>query len=87
METRKVVFDSGTALELKAIAVLIQKASAYRSSIWVNCGDRRANAKSLLGVMSLRVERGQELEITTEGPDAKEALEAVAGYLEHPDED
>ncbi len=72
--------------QMKAVAVLIQKASAFRSNIWIQSGDRRANAKSLLGVMSLGIEDGAELEVTAEGPDEDEALKNVATYLENPSE-
>jgi phosphocarrier protein len=68
----------------KAVAMLIQIASAYRSSIWIFRGDRRANAKSLLGVMSLGIESGADLTVTTEGSDEEEALKAVTEYLFHP---
>ncbi len=84
MEVRKVVFDCEDSFELKAIAVLIQKASSFRSSIWLNCDSRRANAKSLLGVMSLRIENGMEIEVTAEGADAEQAIETVVGYLSNP---
>lgn len=84
MEVKKVVFDCNDSFELKAIAVLIQKASSFRSSIWLNCDSRRANAKSLLGVMSLRIENGMEIEVTTEGADAEDALNTVVNYLSNP---
>lgn len=81
MEVRKVKFECEDSLELKAIAVLIQKSSAFRSSIWLSSENRRANAKSLLGVMSLRIENGMEIEVMAEGPDEKEAMETIADYL------
>lgn len=84
METKKVVFACEDSFELKAIAVLIQKASSFRSSIWLNCDGRRANAKSLLGVMSLRVENGMEIEVSAEGADEEKALETVVSYLSKP---
>jgi phosphotransferase system HPr (HPr) family protein len=70
---------------MKVVAVLIQKASVFRSSIWLSRGDRRANAKSLLGVMSLGIENLAEIQIATEGDDESEAAEAVAAYLSHPE--
>lgn len=85
MVTKSVYFNCEEALHMKAVAVLIQKASTFRSSIWLSRGERRANAKSLLGVMSLGIENAMELVVTTDGHDELEALEAVAGYLEHPE--
>ncbi len=85
MVTRTVLFNCEEALQMKAVAVLIQKASAFRSTIWLSRGNRRANAKSLLGVMSLGIEDAAELEITADGEDEEEALEAIAHYLQQPD--
>jgi phosphotransferase system HPr (HPr) family protein len=69
---------------MKAVAVLIQKASSYRSSIWISRGERRANAKSLLGVMSLGIENNIELLVSAEGSDEAQALEEVCAYLQNP---
>lgn len=84
MVTKTVIFNCDEALHMKAVAVLIQKASTFRSSVWLSKGERRANAKSLLGVMSLGIENDMELTITAEGNDETDALEAIAGYLAHP---
>lgn len=85
MINETVIFNCEDELQMKAIAVLIQKASAFRSSIWLHSGDRKANAKSLLGVMSLGIESNSELTITCEGPDEREALESMTAYLRNPD--
>ncbi len=85
MVTKTVQFKCDEALHMKAVAVLIQKASTFRSSIWLSKGERRANAKSLLGVMSLGIENEMELQISAEGNDEAEALETIAGYLSHPE--
>ena len=85
MVTKTVLFNCDEAMQMKAVAVLIQKASTFRSSIWLSRGDRRANAKSLLGVMSLGIENSAELQISADGSDEAEALETIAGYLEKPD--
>ncbi len=84
MKTSTVTFHCEEALHMKAIAVLIQRASVYKSSIWLIRGDRRANAKSLLGVMSLGIENGTVVEIVAEGPDEEAALEDICSYLRQP---
>ncbi|MDD2393324.1 MAG: HPr family phosphocarrier protein [Eubacteriales bacterium] len=84
MVSRKLIFNCDNVLPTKAVAMLIQKASEYRSSIWIARGERRANAKSLLGVMSLGIENNMELVITAEGSDENEALEAVGDFLSNP---
>ena len=85
MVTKTVQFNCDETLQMKAVAVLIQKASTFRSNIWLSSGERRANAKSLLGVMSLGIENAADLKVTAEGSDEQEALNAITEYLEKPD--
>jgi phosphotransferase system HPr (HPr) family protein len=85
MLTKTVVFRCDESLQMKVVAVLIQKASVFRSSVWLSRGDRRANAKSLLGVMSLGIENQAELQVTADGEDEAEAIEAVTSYLARPE--
>ncbi|MGI6334347.1 MAG: HPr family phosphocarrier protein [Saccharofermentanales bacterium] len=85
MVSKTVRFNCDEALHMKAVAVLIQKASTFRSDLWLSSGDRRANAKSLLGVMSLGIENDIELLVSADGVDEDEALDAIVGYLMHPE--
>ncbi|NCA98943.1 MAG: HPr family phosphocarrier protein [Clostridia bacterium] len=85
MVSKTVQFNCDDALQMKAVAVLIQKASTFRSSVYLAKGERRANAKSLLGVMSLGVENAMEIRVTAEGSDEVEALETISSYLSHPE--
>ena len=84
MVKEKIVFDCEDSLQMKTVAVLIQKASQYRSTIYLIRSGRRANAKSLLGVMSLGIENGAEIEIEAEGDDAQEAVNALMAHLKNP---
>ena len=84
MISKTVVFQCDEALQMKAVAILIQKAPTFRSSINLMRSGRRANAKSLLGVMSLGIENGAEIEVTAEGEDQTEALDTLIQYLENP---
>lgn len=84
MVSRSVQFNCDEALHMKAVAILIQKASTFRSSLYLSKGERRANAKSLLGVMSLGIENNTELLVTADGTDEADALEAIASYLANP---
>lgn len=84
MVEEKVIFTCEEALQMKAVAVLIQKASAFRSTIYLVRNGRRANAKSLLGVMSLGIENGTEIEISAEGDDARDAVNTLVEYLKNP---
>ena len=84
MVSRTVVFSCDEALKMKAVAVLIQKASSFRSSIYLSRSGRRANAKSLLGVMSLGIENMAEIEVSADGEDQQAALDSLIEYLENP---
>jgi len=84
MVSQTVVFQCDEALQMKAVAVLIQKASSFRSSIYLSRSGRRANAKSLLGVMSLGIENAAEIEISADGEDQQDALKTLVSYLENP---
>ena len=90
MISKEVVFLAENSEQLdpgRVSAVLIQKASAYIADIRLEVAGRRANAKSLLGVMSLALDRGTEVNVTCEGPDEDEALETIVSYLEEPEID
>lgn len=84
MVKEKIVFDCEDSLQMKTVAVLIQKASQFRSLIYLVRSGRRANAKSLLGVMSLGIENGAEIEIEAEGDDAQEAVSVLVSHLKNP---
>jgi len=84
MVSKTVTFQCDEALQMKAVAVLIQKASSFRSSIYLSREGRRANAKSLLGVMSLGIENYSDVEITAEGEDENDAIDVLVAYLENP---
>ena len=61
----------------------IQKANEFKSGIWVEKDERRVNAKSLLGVLSLGIVKGTTITLIADGPDAKEAVEALAQLVDN----
>lgn len=67
--------------EMMPVALFIQTAGRYDSSIYVDCGDRRVNAKSIMGMMTLGLFEGQELVVTADGPDEAEAIRGLEEYL------
>lgn len=64
------------------IALLVQKASKYESAIYIQSGDRKVNAKSIMGMMTLGMDISENLEISAEGSDEDEAIEGIADFLE-----
>ena len=75
----KVQIPEGT--DARPIAVLVQVASQYESQIYVECGEKKVNAKSIMGMMSLSVCAGDEVVIVTEGVDEAEAANEIEAYL------
>ena len=63
------------------IAMLVQIASRYESRIYMADGPRKVNAKSIMGMMALGLNNGQELVITADGTDEDAALNCIAEYL------
>lgn len=81
MISKNVTINIPTGLEARPIALLVQVASKYESSVYVACGDKRVNAKSIMGMMSLALPTGTELTVTTDGADEAAAMENVVEYL------
>ena len=77
MQSAKVVVENEIGLHARPATFFIQKANEYKSSIWVESGDRRVNAKSLLGVLSLGINKGTQIDIIAEGPDEDLAVRSL----------
>ena len=82
MYSVKTVVQCASGLHNKQATYFIQKANDYRSSIWIEADDRRINAKSLLGVLSMAIITGTEVCLSAEGPDEEEAVNALADMLQ-----
>lgn len=78
-KTVKVGFEEG--LETRNMALLVQTAGKYRSNIRVRADEYTVNAKSIMGVMTLGLDYGSEIELLIDGPDEEEAMAGVSGFL------
>ena len=78
MYSKEVTITNDVGLHARPATFFIQKANSYRSSIWVEKDDRRVNAKSLLGVLSLGIVKGMSITLIADGPDEADALEGLA---------
>lgn len=76
------VVKCASGLHNKQATYFIQKANDFRSSIWIEAEDRKINAKSLLGVLSMAIVTGTEVTISAEGSDEEEAVNTLAKMLE-----
>ena len=70
-----------TGLEARPVAMLVQVASQFDSKVYINSGDKKVNAKSIMGMMSLGLDNGEELEIMADGKDEKAAADALEQFL------
>ena len=68
-------------LHARPATFLIQKANEFKSSLWIEKDERRVNAKSLLGVLSLGVEKGATISIIGDGPDETEAVDTLCQLI------
>ena len=82
MVSCNVTIKNSVGLHARPATFFIQKANSYKSSIWVEKGDRRVNAKSLLGVLSLAVTQGMEITLLADGADEKTAIASLKELLE-----
>ena len=78
---KKAVTINCEGLEARPIAMLVQKASQFSSKVHIEIGNKKVNAKSIMGMMSLSVCAGDEVVIVTEGVDEVEAANEIEAYL------
>ena len=77
MFMKETTVNNQVGLHARPATFFIQKANEFKSSIWVEKEDRRVNAKSLLGVLSLGVVKGTAINLIADGADEKEAVDAL----------
>ena len=81
MTTKSVQIRLENGLEARPVALLVQEASKYESTIYITSGEKRVNAKSIMGMMSLGLDNGEELEVSAEGDDEKTAVFNIEKFL------
>lgn len=81
MIKESVTIQISSGLETRPIAMLVQVASQYSSSVHLESGSRRVNAKSIMGMMTLGLDNGESVVVVTEGADEEEAMKGVREYL------
>ncbi|MHB1151552.1 MAG: HPr family phosphocarrier protein [Eubacteriales bacterium] len=82
MISKNVTIQNNVGLHARPATFFIQKANSYKSSIWVEKEDRRVNAKSLLGVLSLGIIKGMTITLIADGPDETDALEGLVTLID-----
>lgn len=82
MYNKEVVVRCESGLHNRQATYFVQKANEFESSIWLESGDRKMNAKSLLGIMSLAIGTGATVTISAVGSDAEAAVNALEALLQ-----
>lgn len=82
MITREVTINNPVGLHARPATFFIQKANEFKSVIWVEKDDRRVNAKSLLGVLSLGIVKGTTISIIADGSDESLAVDTLADLID-----
>jgi phosphocarrier protein len=77
MISRNITIKNSVGLYARPATFFIQKANTFKSSIWIQKDDRRVNAKSLLGVLSLAISGGSTVTLIADGPDEIDAISGL----------
>ncbi len=81
MIRKPVTIRISNGLEVRPIAMLVQVASQFDSEIYIESGSKRVNAKSIMGMMTLGLDTGEEVIVCTNGIDEELAMQKVEDYL------
>ena len=81
MINKEITIKLENGLEARPVAMLVQIASQYDSSIYLETNGKKVNAKSIMGMMSLGLDAGEKLTAIVDGPDEKAAIEGIDNYL------
>ena len=82
MYSKEVVVHCESGLHNKQATYFVQKANEFESSIWIESENRKMNAKSLLGIMSLGIVTGAVVTLSASGPDAEAAVNSLESLLQ-----
>jgi phosphocarrier protein len=77
LQSKEAVIRNEFGLFARPATFFIQKANEFRSTVWIEFDDKRVNAKSLLGVLSLGVVQGSKIKIIAEGSDEEDAVNSM----------
>lgn len=81
MIAKEMTIKIPTGLEARPVALLVQVASQYESSIYIECEEKKVNAKSIMGMMSLGLAAGEAVTVSANGEDEEIAIANIEKYL------
>lgn len=82
MITRDIIVKSSTGLHARPATLLVKKASSFKSDVYIEFNGKKANVKSLIGVLSLAVTNGANITVSASGDDETLAVEEVCKLIE-----
>ena len=81
MVKREVIITNNIGVHARPATFFIQKANTFKSSIWIEKEERKVNAKSLLGVLSLGIAQGMTISIVADGSDENDAVDGLVDLI------
>lgn len=81
MFSKEVTVNNQVGLHARPATFFIQKATEYKSTIWISKDQKKVNAKSLLGVLSLGIIKGTTITLSAEGPDEEDAVDGLVDLI------
>lgn len=82
MIKKTIIVRCEKGLDARPIALLVQEASQYMSQVYIEIAEKKINAKSIMGMMSLSLVDGEELAIVTNGDDEEKAAEGIETFFD-----
>ncbi len=82
MVKQDVIITNNVGLHARPATFFIQKANSFKCSIWIEKDDRKVNAKSLLGVLSLGIAKGMTITLIADGSDDAEAIDVLVTLIQ-----
>ena len=82
MVKKEVIVTNNIGLHARPATFFIQKANTYKSSVWVEKDERKVNAKSLLGVLSLGIAKGMSITLIADGQDEVGAIDGLVELIQ-----
>lgn len=84
MVEKTVVVQLESGLQARPAAQFVQEANRFTADIFLKKDDKKINAKSIMGLMSLAITKGETITLIADGPDEEEALNELSSYITSP---
>ncbi|RWZ54974.1 HPr family phosphocarrier protein [Halobacillus fulvus] len=81
MLERRITVELETGLQARPAAQFVQQANRYTSDVFIEKDEKRVNAKSIMGLMSLAIGNGEEIKLVTDGSDEEQAMDELTAFV------